>query len=324
MLNEPAASAAPVPPAHTSACALTVGDRARGLHDRGLGRRAGGAHRIGALGDRDGRVHHLHALGQLAQLRRPDRTGSRAPPAPPRSPRPPRPRPDRGPRRCSRRRPPADASSSAGTGEDECPRTPRPRYSSSCSCSCSWLCARASRPRGPRRCRTPGTPGAGLRGLWHCGHAFIAGVPILCCARRLAVRLCDCFFLGTAIASRRLPARRAAYSSFSSRSFAQRGSGAASWWCSGPALVEIGRADRDTARRSPRGRAPSTGAASAKASRAHAARSSVSSRTYGLSSSSPPPGLSTSRASTSTTGAASFRQRMHGPASAAAKRSLSA
>ena len=30
----------------------------------------------------------------------------------------------------------------------------------------------------------------------------------------------------------------------SSRSFAQRGSGAGSWWCSGPSLVEVGRADR--------------------------------------------------------------------------------
>jgi hypothetical protein len=39
----------------------------------------------------------------------------------------------------------------------------------------------------------------GLLGLWHFGQAFTVGVPILCCARRLAVRLCDCFFLGTAI-----------------------------------------------------------------------------------------------------------------------------
>jgi len=39
----------------------------------------------------------------------------------------------------------------------------------------------------------------GRRGLWHCGHALIAGELILCCDRRLVVRLCDCFCFGTAM-----------------------------------------------------------------------------------------------------------------------------
>ena len=39
----------------------------------------------------------------------------------------------------------------------------------------------------------------GRRGLWHCGHALKVGAAILCCARRLLVRLCDCFCLGTAM-----------------------------------------------------------------------------------------------------------------------------
>ncbi len=46
--------------------------------------------------------------------------------------------------------------------------------------------------------------------------------------------------------------------------------------------------------------------------------------TYGELSSSPPPGRETSRASTSNDGAAGSRQRMHGPSSAAVKRSRSA
>ena len=38
-----------------------VGDRPRGLHDRGLGRRARRVHRVGGLGDRHRRVDHLDA-----------------------------------------------------------------------------------------------------------------------------------------------------------------------------------------------------------------------------------------------------------------------
>jgi len=39
----------------------------------------------------------------------------------------------------------------------------------------------------------------GMRGLWHCGHAWIDGAEILCCERRLFVRAWDCFCFGTAI-----------------------------------------------------------------------------------------------------------------------------
>src|SRR6185312_15569029 len=135
-----------------------------------------------------------------------------------------------------------------------------------------------------------------------------------------AVRL---LFLGDGHALQKATSRAARpYSSLSSRSFAQRGSGAASWsWPSTPlrSAAQIGHSPAQSSRQS-----TLTGAASAKASRAHAARSSVSSCTYGLSSSSPSPGRSTSRASTSTIGAADFRQRMHGPLSAPEKRRRSA
>src|SRR5271170_2564634 len=113
------------------------------------------------------------------------------------------------------------------------------------------------------------------------------------------------------------------YSSFSSESFAQRGSGALSWWWPGGAsfrsTAHTGQSPAQSSRQS-----TFTGAARANASRAHAARSSVSSCMYGLCSSSPSPGRSTSLLSTSTTGAACVRQRMHGPSSAAWKRSRSA
>ena len=44
-----------------------LGDRARGLHDRGLRRRARRAHRVGALGDRDRRVDDLDAAARARQ-----------------------------------------------------------------------------------------------------------------------------------------------------------------------------------------------------------------------------------------------------------------
>ncbi len=51
-----------------------LGDRARGLHDRGLGRAPHRAHGIGALRDRDRRVHDLDAVAAAVeaapQLRR--------------------------------------------------------------------------------------------------------------------------------------------------------------------------------------------------------------------------------------------------------------
>ena len=44
----------------------------------------------------------------------------------------------------------------------------------------------------------------GSRGLWHCGHALYVGAAILCCARRLLVRLWDCFCFGTAMRAERV------------------------------------------------------------------------------------------------------------------------
>ena len=53
----------------------------------------------------------------------------------------------------------------------------------------------------PRYDPQTGQTRCGRRGLWHVGHALIGGDAILCCARRLAVRACDCFCLGTAMAA---------------------------------------------------------------------------------------------------------------------------
>src|ERR1019366_5166914 len=69
-----------------------------------------------------------------------------------------------------------------------------------------------------------------------------------------------------------------AYSSFSSRSFAQRGSGADSWWCSGPAWLRSAAHIGHSPAQSSRQRI-FAGSASASASRAQAVRSSDSSRT---------------------------------------------
>jgi len=39
----------------------------------------------------------------------------------------------------------------------------------------------------------------GRRGLWQRGHELSVGATILCCERRFAVRLWDCFCLGACI-----------------------------------------------------------------------------------------------------------------------------
>jgi GNAT superfamily N-acetyltransferase len=46
--------------------------------------------------------------------------------------------------------------------------------------------------------------------VWHCGHALKTGAAILCCERRFVVRLCDCFCLGTAMATNEGRAKRSA------------------------------------------------------------------------------------------------------------------
>ena len=261
MLNEPAASAAPVPPAHTSACALpsATARAACTIEASGVVRAA------------------LTGSGLLAI-----ETGASTISTPPCS----SPSCAAGPNRITRapcaaaiaapaatsagpRSAPLQSTAttggcelSAGTGEDGCPRTPRPRYSS--SCSCSWLCPAAPRPRGPRRSRTPDTPGGACA---DCGTAGTRSARAgRSCAARVAWR-CGC---GTAF-SWGLPSRaegyqpageRALLPSFSSRSFAQRGSsGGALSWLGGPggraaSFESRARRRSGTARRSPRGRAP--------------------------------------------------------------------
>ena len=61
MLNSPAASAAPVPPAHTSACARPSATALAACTIEASGVGSHRARRVGALGDRHRRVHHLHA-----------------------------------------------------------------------------------------------------------------------------------------------------------------------------------------------------------------------------------------------------------------------
>ncbi len=336
MLNVPAASAAPVPPAHTSACArpsatarAAITIDASGVARAALAGSAAFAIDTGAsTTSTPAGGSPSSAAGPNRSTRAPRAAASAAPAATSAGPRsaPLQSTATTGLRPGRRRAPPTtrDCESAA----EMVPGCQRPLASLPLVVIVVVVVlvhARRRRSRGPRRCRTRGHTRCGRRGLWHCGHSFTAGVPILCCARRLAVRLCDCFFLGTAIETEGYQdgdshrCGSGLYSSFSSRSFAQRGSGAASWWCSGPASLRsaahTGHSPAQSSRQS-----IFAGIASANASRAHAARSSVSSCTYGLSSSSPAAGRSTSRASTSTRGLG-FLQAAHARARhAAAKR----
>ena len=78
MLNMPAASAAPVAPAHTSACArpCATARAACTIEASGVVR---AAHRVLGLGDRHRRVHDLHARRRLAQLSAGPNSRTRAP-----------------------------------------------------------------------------------------------------------------------------------------------------------------------------------------------------------------------------------------------------
>ena len=314
MLNRPAASAAPVPPAQTSACARpsATARAACTIEASGLARTAlagsallaieTGASTIstpgGGLAQLGGRAEQDHARaprggerGAGGDLGRTE-VGAVAV--------------DRDDRAVGRSR------RSASARRRTAARAPPRRYSSwSCSWSCS--CAPARRPRGRRRCRTPGTPGAAAAG---CGTAGTRS-PRACrsCAAHGASR-CGCataFSWGPPSDARRLPARGRAYSSLSSRSFAQRGSGALSWRCSGPASLrsaaQIGHSPAQSSRQS-----TLLGTASANASRAQAARSSVSSLDVGafelLASARP---VDLARVDLDARLAPAFRQRMHGP-----------
>ena len=199
MLNVPAASAAPVPPAQTSACARPSATARAACTIDACGRRARRA-RPGPRPwrSRPARRSTSTPARQLAQLPAGPNRSTRAPWLRPRSPRRPRPRPVPGRRRCSRRPPPVVAPPAAQ-------RTRRAR-------------PLASRPLGVvvlvivivRARRHDLTARVGAAHRAHPVRAaravalrarVTAGAPILCCARRLAVRLCDCFFLGTAIGS---------------------------------------------------------------------------------------------------------------------------
>src|SRR5438067_6178593 len=98
-----------------------------------------------------------------------------------------------------------------------------------------------------------------------------------------AVRL---LFLGDGHRGGKATSRERSYFSLSSRSLAQRGSAPRSWWCPGGASF---RSAAHTGQRPAQSSRQSTfsGADSTKASRAQAARSRISPSTYGLSSSSP-------------------------------------
>ena len=132
--------------------------------------------------------------------------------------------------------------------------------------------------RGGRRCRSTSSPRASD---W--------AVPVLLDAGLLLSPDGPVFLRGDVGPLRALrPERRVAltvarapsgagrrYSNLSSRSLAQRGSGAASWRCSGPASLRSAPHSGHSPR-SPRGRGPGRAAPSASASCAHAARSSSS------------------------------------------------
>ena len=205
-LNSPAASAAPVPPAHTSAWARPC-ETARA------------ACTIDASG--------------VPLPRSPGRCSSRSRPARPRSPRPSG-TPFSSSRGAEQQDPRTFFRGQRGTGRnlgrtqigaiaidrhDRRDHRPpimsadRPKgtgwrphhfgYSWSWPCS-PWSCVLCTTTSLPAYVPHTGHTLCGLLGLWHFGHAFTVGLTILCCARRLAVRLCDCFFLGTAIGRRRL------------------------------------------------------------------------------------------------------------------------
>ncbi len=192
MLNSPAASAAPVPPAQTSACARpsATARAACTIEASGVARAARAGSPLLAIetgasisstpsGSSAGAIPSSET-GPNSNTRAPCSAASTAPAAT-----------SAGPRSA----PFASTATTTGTAAlTASPPRHRRRYSSWwCSSGCV---ATISRPAyvphtGHTRC--------GRRGLWQRGHTLSAGAVILCCARRLAVRLCDCFCLGTAI-----------------------------------------------------------------------------------------------------------------------------
>ena len=188
MLNVPAATAAPVAPAHTSACARPSRDRPRGLHDRGLGRRRAALHGVRGLGDRDAArrrsrrrpaAHRARTAGPNSSTRAPCAGGDRRARGHLRGPEVGAVAVDRDHRRAApaaRRggreaQPLASLPASRGRDRDRARAPPAPRS------------------HGPRRCRRPGRPGADGAG---CGTAgSVQRRACRSCAARAAWR-CGC------------------------------------------------------------------------------------------------------------------------------------
>ena len=231
----------------------TLGDRPRRLHDRGLRRRAGGAHGILGLRDRDRRVDDLDARRRLAERfggaeqqhartlagrdRRAGRDLSRTEVGAVAVDRDHRAHPTRPARArataASRTRPLASPPASRGRDRDRGRALP------------------ASRSHGRRRCRTPGTPGAAGAGCGTAGTRSRVGVPILCLRTPLGGAAVRLLFLGdghSAAEGYQSGARQPAASS------ARRGSDAS------PRRTSLSRASARAASPSA-GRAPTRGGA---------------------------------------------------------------
>ncbi len=279
MLNVPAATAAPVPPAQTSASARPSATAlaASTIEASGLARTACAGSR--GLGDRDGRVDDLDARARLPELAggaeqdHPRAPGGRQGGARR------RPRPARGRRRCSRRPPPARRLTCrlpAGARTQPPVSLPASRGRDRGRARASGRDDLTSRIGAADRADPVRAPRAvALRA------AFSRGGMILCWARRLAVRLWICFFLGTAMRPRRVTARgpapdpRPALFQLQLAQLRPARVGRLIVAVLGPGLVEVGRADRAQPRQSSR-QSTLAGIASANASRAQAARSSTS------------------------------------------------
>ncbi len=261
-----------MPPAQTSACARPSATALAACTIEACGSARTAAHRVGGLGDRDRRVDHLDARRRLAELVRGAEQDARARPVRPPAPRLPRPRPGPGRRRCSPPRRPRRRGRLLQTAD------PAGGASGSHRLVVVVIVivrARASRPRDRRRCRTPGTPGAAGGG---CGTADRRSRrERRSCAGPAAWR-CGC---GTAFSwgppsTQKATSPATRYSSSSSLSFAQRGSGGARGDAPAPASLRSAAHTGQSPAQSSR-RAPSAGTRARTRRAPSRARSSVSS-----------------------------------------------
>ena len=259
MCSSDAASAAPVEPALTSASARPSATALRGLHDRRVGLRAHRPRRLLVVGDRDRRVDELDrrrtlvAECRLDLVRRAEQDAARARRAR-RCGRPPPPPPRRGRRRACLLR--LLRLILLGTGERPASppgacRSSRIRGRRGAAGAASGTGGRGCRSA-PRSCAARAACRAGRWSVFALGRPWLEG--------------CDaidgCF------------ERRRLYSSFSSPSFAQRGSPPCSCRCSPGSIAlrstpQTGQRPRQSSRQSSRG-----GSASSSASRTQPASSS--------------------------------------------------